>query len=146
MEGRSSGGCRGPLSDRSGARGRCALGSCGSDLQRAAELSQRRGRVGGGQQIEQHVHRWPGRPAEEHRARGSLAEGLEVDRFGSEAVVYRLRGMIAVVSVLPSLTTRTGPASRSSLLGRTNVSFSGRTCFCSLPAMVIATTNCPWSE
>ena len=44
---------------------------------------------------------------------------------GAAAAVNFLSGTMAVVIVLPSLMSRTGPASRSSLFGRTNVSFSG---------------------
>ena len=65
--------------------------------------------------------------------------------LGAGSVVYFLRGATLVVSVLPSLITWTGPASKSILLGRTNVSFNGTACFCGLPAMVIAITNWPSS-
>ena len=64
---------------------------------------------------------------------------------GAGSLVYRLRGITVVVIVLPSLTRRTGPVSRSILLGRTKVSFKGSDCFWSFPAMVIAITNWPWS-
>ncbi len=65
---------------------------------------------------------------------------------GAGAVMYFFSGTTTVVSVLPSLVSRTAPASRSSLLGRTKVSLSGRACRWALPPSVMATTNSPWSE
>ena len=52
---------------------------------------------------------------------------------GAGAVMYFFSGTTTVVSVLPSLVSRTAPASRSSLLGRTKVSLSGRAWRCACP-------------
>ena len=65
---------------------------------------------------------------------------------GAGAVMYFFSGSTTVVIVLPSLVSRTAPASRSTLLGRTSVSLSGRTCRWALPPSVMATMNSPWSE
>ena len=84
-------------------------------------------------------------PPKRALADGALTKCVDINFRAQGPAMYRFNGIIAVVSVVPSLVSRTIPVSMSTLLGRTRLKLRGTDCFRGLPSAVIAMTNWPWS-